>query len=511
MKKSAYFIALSCALAVITSIPFSASAAQTDPYTLNIQLSDYALTAEEAAYGNTSVHTSAYLKGSTDLTMGPSTIQCGFATDISDSTFFRNILNPTEQYGEPVTYNYSGGSFTTSYVPFCFGGFDRNGNYASRAMTCIVRDACMDPVNGSIIEYAGNDTIRFTLPGRFYVNEAGELAQDDVSHEIVCPLTVNPDGSATYTYKFASIYTERVDGELVYLAEVDTAVGTIPYYQPEFLEEGDILPDINSRMSWIAYDDSERFLGSSDEFPLLEADVFFKSGTGCGIYPVEFEKDYCNIYLTDDETFKSQSLTFEYQDAAIAVGVDNAVLNQIEAPEHALYFADSTKMITAPSMGASVTCDVSYTDGTSETVDVTGAVNAGATPNALWQENGSTYYNGEVTMLCGDTAITNGGTPLTQSVLVGLKGDANLNGGVGIDDATAILTYYAQNAAGVSASFTSDPTGSDEILAYFLADIDTESKTMTDGGIIDINDAIDVLTYYASNAAGIPTSWDKFI
>ncbi len=511
MKKSAYFISLSCAMAVLTSMPINAFASQADPYNLSIQLSDYALTAEDAASGDAVVHISAYLRGSTNLSMGPSSIQCGVLTDTADSIYYRNMINPTEETDTTATYEYSGGSFTTAYAPFCFGGFDRNGSYVARAMTCIVRDACMDPVNGSTIYYAGNDTIKFSLPGRFYVNEAGELAQDDVSHEIVCPLTINEDGSATYTYKFASIYTENVNGELVYSAVVDTAVGTIPYYQPELLSEGDMIPDTNARISWIANSDIERFLGHSDEFPLIETDACFKADTGCGIYPVAFEEDYCNINLTDDATYKTEKLTLQYQNAAIAVGVDTAAVSEITAPDYALYFAENTKMITAPSMGASVTCDVTYTDGTSETTDATGAVNAGTTPNALWQEAGGTYYNGEVTMLCGDTAITDGGAPLTQAVLVGLKGDANLNGSVGIDDATAILTYYAQNAAGMSAALTADPTSSDEALAYFLGDIDTESKTMAEGGTLNISDATNILTYYASTAAGIYISWDSFI
>lgn len=512
MKKSAYFISLSCVLAVLASMPISVSAAQSDPYDLSIQLSDYAITAEEAASGDAVVHVSAYLKGSTNLSMGPSSIQCGIITNTADSIYYRNIINPTEQTDTTASYEYSAGSFTTSYRPFCFGGFDpRTGEYVARAMTCIVRDACMDPVNGSTLYYAGNDTITFSLPGRFYVNEAGELAQDSVSHEIVCPLTINEDGSATYTYKFASIYSENIGGELVYSAVVDTAVGTIPYYQPELLSEGDTIPDVNTRISWIAESDIERFLGHSDEFPLIETDACFKPTTSCGIYPVAFEENYCNINLTDDATYKTEKLNLQYQNAAIAVGVDTAAVSEITAPDYALYFADSTKMITAPSMGASVTCDVAYTDGTSETVDATGAVNAGTTPSALWQEAGGAYYNGEVALLCGDTAITDGGAPLTQAVLIGLKGDANLNGSVGIDDATAILTYYAQNAAGMSAALTADPTSSDEVLAYFLGDIDTESKTMAEGGSLNISDATNILTYYASTAAGIYISWDSFI
>ncbi|MBQ8724753.1 MAG: hypothetical protein IJY74_03670 [Oscillospiraceae bacterium] len=511
MKKSAYLLSLSCALAVLISMPISVSASQSDPYDLSVQLSDYALTAEEAASGEAVIHVAAHLKGSTKLTMGPSSIQCGLITNTTDNVYFRNVVNPSEQSGDPVTYEYSGGSFTTAYTPFCFGGFNNNGDYVDRSMSCIVRDVCMDPVNGSTIYYAGNDTITFALPGRFYVNEAGELAQDNVIHNIVCPLTINEDGSATYTYKFASIFTERVDGELVYFAEVDTAVGTIPYYQPELLKEGDMIPDTNARLSWIASSDIERFLGNSDEFPLFETDACFKADSGCGIYPIALEENYCNINLTDDATFKSETLKLQYQNAAVAVGVHNAVLNQIEAPEYALDFADDAKMITAPSMGASITCDMEYVDGLSETIEVTGAVNAGATPNALWKEAGSTYYNGEVPMLCGDSTINAGGTVLTQAVLIGLKGDANLSGSVGIDDATAVLTYYAQNAAGMTAAFTDDPTSGDEILAYFLADIDTESKTMTEGGVVDIADATSILTYYASTAAGINISWDEFI
>lgn len=87
-----------------------------------------------------------------------------------------------------------------------------------------------------------------------------------------------------------------------------------------------------------------------------------------------------------------------------------------------------------------------------------------------------------------------------------LKGDATLDGNVDISDATATLTYYAQSAAGMKATFKND----EELdkFAYYLADTDTEGA---EGSDISIQDATNILTYYAQSAAGLTPDWSSII
>ena len=91
------------------------------------------------------------------------------------------------------------------------------------------------------------------------------------------------------------------------------------------------------------------------------------------------------------------------------------------------------------------------------------------------------------------------------------KGDANLDGSVNINDATIVLGYYAQIAAGMEASFTND----EELnkFAYYLADVDTESISgkNTETEQIDISDATNILTYYAQTAAGLNPDWGDIL
>ncbi len=502
MKKSTSITALLTALAALSAMPVTAGAAMsnTGDYVQSIYLDKYALTAEEAASGEATVHTSVYLKGTTNSRMEFLGGTCQILADETAYTYMRNQYDPMIAYDE-ATYSYLNGEFTTKYRPFCFGQVS-GGSYSSAAFISQIRDYCADPVSGNTIYYNGDNTVRFKMPGRLYVNEEGELAPDNVSHQIVCPLTINEDGSASYSFLYADIYSDHT--------EVDMATGTIPYYQPELLEVDGKIPDINNLISF-AYNPltPTHFLGNSDDFPLLETDLCFKKDTPCGIYNIVSNQEYCNMAAVESGT--SCNLPLAYRDAAVAVGVGGAVLAESQIPDMAMYYSHDNKMITAASMGATLTADVSYTDGTSQSgIDITGTVNARTAPNKLWSEIASVYID-DIRLFCGTTPIIADGSELTQTVVVGKKGDASLDGTVGIDDATAVLRYYAQNAAGLEAKLTSFDNEQDERIAFFLADIDTQSQTLSEGGSIDLGDASSILKYYASIAAGMIVSWDEFI
>ncbi len=499
--------------AAMTALPFSAQALDaldSGTYVQSIQPERYSLTAEEAASGDAVIPASIYIKGGIDSKMNVYSAECRVVPDDSGMLYFRNIFSPNS-IGEMQTYSYLGGTFSSSYRPFCFGKVT-DGRYSVNTALLETHDFCIEPIEGAAIYYEGNDTISFTLPGKRYVDENGVLAPDDKSHVITCPLTINDDGSASYTYPYANSYL--TPGQTKPTIEAATATGIIPYYQPEMLEKGDRIPGKNDLLSWLTMSSSVGFLGNSDDFPLTGMDVRFKKDTPCGIYDLSFNENYCAITVSADGKF--QVLPMRYEGASVIVGAESAVGNSITVPDYACYYAENNKTITAHSMGASMTCDVTFTDGTVQTLDVTGAVNADVSPQTLFAEAAASdefSYIGTVKMLCGDTEIAlspSDDTAYAQMLLIGKKGDVNMDGVVNVSDATDTLTYFAKSGAGLDASFT-EGSEAEEILAYFLADIDTQSQTKEEGGTIDVSDASAILSYFSAQGAGLVLSWDNFI
>ena len=67
-------------------------------------------------------------------------------------------------------------------------------------------------------------------------------------------------------------------------------------------------------------------------------------------------------------------------------------------------------------------------------------------------------------------------------------------------DASAVLKYYAQNAAGITAAFDEDEKLN--MLAGYAADVNRDDK-------LDLADASMILRYYAQCAAGLEASWSE--
>lgn len=87
------------------------------------------------------------------------------------------------------------------------------------------------------------------------------------------------------------------------------------------------------------------------------------------------------------------------------------------------------------------------------------------------------------------TAITTTSTTTTTTAPVFKLGDVDGNGMIEVTDAVLVLTYYAKSAAGIAV--TIDPR---------LADVNQD-------GIVDVVDAVGILTYYARQAAGLPPTF----
>ncbi|MGN0593258.1 MAG: dockerin type I domain-containing protein [Ruminococcus sp.] len=116
-----------------------------------------------------------------------------------------------------------------------------------------------------------------------------------------------------------------------------------------------------------------------------------------------------------------------------------------------------------------------------------------------------TVKNGDVPVF-GETGTyeivvyaTGYSTDLTFTVDVTVEetatGDVAQDSQITISDATAVLTIYAKQAAGISVDEYTESQKK-------AADINADDR-------MDISDATAILTYYARNAAGLNPSWDE--
>ncbi len=81
-------------------------------------------------------------------------------------------------------------------------------------------------------------------------------------------------------------------------------------------------------------------------------------------------------------------------------------------------------------------------------------------------------------------------------------GDVDGDSMVSVDDAVQILTYYARRAAGYTTFFSE--------IAH-INDLATSAADINGDGVISVEDAVAVLTYYAMTASGMQPSWADVI
>ena len=133
------------------------------------------------------------------------------------------------------------------------------------------------------------------------------------------------------------------------------------------------------------------------------------------------------------------------------------------------------------------------------------------TPKEIFDAEGKPYCVTEVNAYFTDPTTADAepvAAPVNPTVYIGVKGDADLNGIVDVQDAVAILTYYAKTAAAQeNVAFNEDENLNK--LTYFLADVDTESKAGMNSGseLMTTQDAVNVLTFYAKKAANQEPTW----
>ena len=106
----------------------------------------------------------------------------------------------------------------------------------------------------------------------------------------------------------------------------------------------------------------------------------------------------------------------------------------------------------------------------------------------------------ETTTTVPTTSEENPDTTTTEPIEMGIYGDVDGNGIVDVSDAVAVLTYYAKRAAGLEPIFGETPEENEAIFA--LADVDQD-------GMITVQDAVYILTYYAQKASGMKPTWEE--
>ena len=190
-----------------------------------------------------------------------------------------------------------------------------------------------------------------------------------------------------------------------------------------------------------------------------------------------------------------------------------------ESASNGVYFSHEESFDAADLIESVV---VTLSDGSTQELDPATAIGFVSTPGEVYatvdQEagKGKVYFKGEVEIYY---AADPEKTPLEDKpvVAVAKKGDVNLSGFVDADDAYEMLVYYA--AASVAKDDVAFKTVGNEDallakLAYYVADIDTESKLGKDdedrenpANIIDADDAYKTLVYYAQYSLNKNPNW----
>ena len=135
---------------------------------------------------------------------------------------------------------------------------------------------------------------------------------------------------------------------------------------------------------------------------------------------------------------------------------------------------------------------------TTTTTEVTTTTTTTTTTSAT--ESTTTTTEETTTTTTAPVTTTATTTTTTEPIEMGIYGDVDRNGIVDVSDAVAVLTYYAKRAAGLEVIFGETPEENEAIFA--LADVDQD-------GMITVQDAVYILTYYAQKASGMQPTWEE--
>lgn len=121
-------------------------------------------------------------------------------------------------------------------------------------------------------------------------------------------------------------------------------------------------------------------------------------------------------------------------------------------------------------------------------------VSSGA-PNSISQITG-------VVNPCTYVVVPWSAVSIENPVMVYQTGDVNGDEAVGVEDAVAVLEYYAKNTAGLTPNFADDENQNAAVI---------EAADVNEDGMVSIDDAVYILTYYAKSSAGLQPDWETVI
>ena len=160
-----------------------------------------------------------------------------------------------------------------------------------------------------------------------------------------------------------------------------------------------------------------------------------------------------------------------------------------------------TTTTTIPTTTTSTTESTTTTTIPTTTTSTTESTTTTTIPTTTAETIISTTTTSETTTTVPTTSEENPDTT-TETIEMGIYGDVDGNGIVDVSDAVAVLTYYAKRAAGLEVIFGKTPEENEVIFA--LADVDQD-------GMITVQDAVYILTYYAQKACGMQPTWEELI
>ena len=137
------------------------------------------------------------------------------------------------------------------------------------------------------------------------------------------------------------------------------------------------------------------------------------------------------------------------------------------------------------------------------------------TPKEIFDAEGKPYCVTEVNAYFTDPTKADAepvAAPVNPTVYIGVKGDTDLSGLVDVPDAVAVLTCTAKIAAGQEGVVFNEDENLNKFV-FFLADINTESKEGKNDGnkLMATEDAVYMLTYTAKTAADQEPTWPDVV
>ncbi len=236
--------------------------------------------------------------------------------------------------------------------------------------------------------------------------------------------------------------------------------------------------------------------GQSDWFSFTDVDLTIAPGTETGTHSIQFQtvdptrpdqEDPATVITSDisvDEIPKYSKITPTMKGLDIVVPDAPVLFGAVKG----FRYADDTEPFRAADFTAEVLWEQ---DGSFAPVSL---AQAGYTPEMSAESPADLQITAPQTV---ETVLTAGDSSLPGTYCIGLKGDADMNGAVTVDDASTILKYSAEQMFDTNAKI-SEGTEFEEDFVYFLADmVGNSTNAGADGSAIDTTDASAVLQYIA--------------